>query len=159
MAEKTKFLRDLVQDHKYLKVSPTDLISNVACLMPAHHTSAAAVMSEDEKLIGIITEQDIVEKAVGVYRNVDETKVEDIMTPDPVTISIDAPLNEALKLLTQHGFRTLPVMDGKKVAGIVDIRDLYEALRIMLEEEIKFKEGLMAYAYGDTYGGGYRKAG
>ena len=158
MTNRTKPLHDLVAQYEYLKVSPRDKIRDVAVLMPEHHTSSAAVLDEQGKLIGIVTEQDIVEKAIAVRRNVDATTVEQIMTCDPVTISINSPFTEALQLMTQNGFRTLPVIDGDHVAGIVDIRDLYEALSTLLEEEIGFKNGLISYSWGEEYGAGYRKA-
>ncbi len=75
------------------------------------------------------------------------------MTLNPITISIDAPFTEALQLMTQNGFGTLPVMDGSKLVGIVDIRDLYDSLNVILEAEMNLKDGLIAYAYGDdSYG-------
>tara|TARA_B100000508_G_C11447928_1_gene272418 strand:- start:950 stop:1459 length:510 start_codon:yes stop_codon:yes gene_type:complete len=151
-------LRELVERYDYLKVSPKDKIRDVAILMPNHHTSAAVVLDWKDNLIGIVTEQDIVEKAIAVKRNVDETHIEDIMTQNPVTISIDAPFTEALQLMTQNGFRTLPVMDGIRVSGIIDIRDLYDALNHLLEDEISIKDGLIAYSWGDEYGAGFRKA-
>ncbi len=157
MAIKNQQLRQLVSQHTYLSVSPDDMIRDVACQMPANHSSAAVVLNDKKELIGIITEQDIVEKAVGVRRNVDETTVREIMTPNPVTISIDAPPTEALLLLTNNGFKTLPVMEGNTVVGIVDIRDLYKVLHHLLEEEVSFKNAILNYAYGDSYGAGYRK--
>lgn len=157
MTNKTDQLRELVSRHDYLKASPKDKIRDVAVLMPDHHTSSAAVLNAEGKLIGIVTEADIVKKAIAVRRNVDETNVEHIMTPDPITISINAPLTEALQLMTQNGFRTLPVMEGEKVAGIVDIRDLYDALNHLLEDEMSIKDGLIAYSWGENYGAGYNK--
>lgn len=157
MAVNTQQLRQLVARQKHLEVSPDDLIRKVASQMPASHSSAAVVLDKNNKLVGIITEQDIIEKAVAVSRNVDETTVKEIMTNKPVTIDIDAPLTKALKLLTTHGFRNLPVMEGDTVVGIVDIRDLYQVLNKLLEEEVSFKNAILNYAYGDSYGAGYRK--
>ncbi len=157
MAVKTQQLRQLVARQKHLAVSPNDLIRKVASQMPANHSSAAVVLDDNNKLIGIITEQDIIERAVAVRQNVDETTVKEIMTADPVTIDIDAPLTKALQLLTTHGFRALPVLEGNTVVGIVDIRDLYQVLNQILEEEMSFKNAILNYAYGDSYGAGYRK--
>ena len=46
------------------------------------------------------------------------------MTPTPVTIQLDAELEEAVKLMQEHGIRHLPVMDGDDLAGVVTDRDL-----------------------------------
>ncbi len=144
-------LRRLVSSHNYLKVSPTDMIRNVACLMPAHHTSAALVVDLGGRLAGLITERDIVEKAVGIYRNVDRTTVGEIMKRDPITIDINQTHSDAMNMMTTHGLRTLPVLEDGLPAGIVDIRDLYKLVYDMLEQEIKSKNSLLSYCYGDSY--------
>ncbi|MGH1353003.1 MAG: CBS domain-containing protein [Methyloligellaceae bacterium] len=151
-------VKELITCNNHLQVAPDDLIRSVAVKMPKSHSSAAVVVDEKTgKLVGIITEQDIVERAVGVRRNVDETTVDEIMTKDPITISVDTPLTEALELLTQHGIRTLPIMEADKVVGILDIRDLYDILNRLLKEEVAFRDGIINYAYGDGYGAGYQK--
>lgn len=50
------------------------------------------------------------------------------MTADPVTVSPDTPVLDALKILKERGFRRLPVMDGPKLAGIVTRKDLKDAM-------------------------------
>jgi CBS domain-containing protein len=57
-------------------------------------------------------------------------KVSEVMTPDPVVVSADAPVREAAGLLRKHRIGGLPVMDGKKLAGVItesDILKLMEA--------------------------------
>jgi CBS domain-containing protein len=103
--------------------------------MPEHRTGAAAVLDDKGRLVGIMTERDIVQRAVGVFRNVDETIVDKIMTRHP----------------TSKGFRHLPVMDGKKVIGILDIRDLYDAMADTLNNTIQKNEAMLSYAYGTPY--------
>lgn len=147
-------LRDHVAEHSYLRVSSNDKIRDVACKMSTYHSSAAVVVDDHGKLIGIITEQDIVEKVVGARRNVDETDVDDIMARDVITVSIRAPLNVPLQLMIKNTIRTLPIMDGKDVVGILDIRDLYQALNKIMEEEMRFKDALISYSWRDTYASG-----
>jgi len=159
MTDKTQPLRELVSRYDYLKASPKDKIRDIAVLMPEHHTSSAAIVDTQGKIIGLITEQDIVEKAIAVRRNVDNTTADQIMTLNPTTISINAPFTEALQLMTQNGFRTLPVVDGDVLVGIVDIRDLYDALNTLLEEEMSIKDGLISYSWGEEYGAGRNKIG
>ena len=54
--------------------------------------------------------------------------VRDWMTPDPITVTPDTPVLDALRLLKDKGFRRLPVMDGAQLAGIVTRKDLKDAM-------------------------------
>jgi CBS domain-containing protein len=148
---RTLSLRDIIDRRPLLTAKPTDLIRSIACKMPSHKTGAAAVIDESGKLIGILTERDIVQKAVGVFRNVDETTVEVIMSHHPVTISVKSSISYALSVMTSKGFRHLPVMDGASVIGILDIRDLYDAMEDALSQQIKRNEEMLSFAYGAPY--------
>jgi len=158
MARQSDFcLRDIVNRRPLLIARPNNLIREVACKMPAHKTGAAAVLDANDRLIGILTERDIVQKSVAVFRNVDETTVEKIMTPHPVTIDIKSSMSLALSMMTSKGFRHLPVMDGKEVIGILDIRDLYDEMADALANRIKQNEDLLIYAFGEPYGASYSR--
>ena len=49
------------------------------------------------------------------------------MTPDPRLVSPDMPAEDALRIMLQHGFRHLPVVEGKEVLGVIRLRDLLAA--------------------------------
>ncbi len=152
-------LQDIIEKRPLLVAKPTDLIRSIACLMPAHKTGAAAVIDEGGKLIGILTERDIVQKAVGVFRNVDETTVEAIMSRNPVTIPVEGSVSLALSIMASKGFRHLPVMSGNKVLGILDIRDLYDVMADNLSATIKKNEEMLAFAYGSPYSASFSENG
>ena len=76
-------LRDIVDKRPLLTAKPDELVRNVACRMPIDKTGAVTVVDEKGTFIGILTERDIVQKAVGVFRNVDETTVDKTMTRHP----------------------------------------------------------------------------
>jgi len=152
MTKKTTPLRDLLNGKDAHQAAPGDTIRSVAIEMPRTHSSAAVVLDSKGKLIGILTEKDIVERAIGARRNVDKTTVEEIMTRDPVTISVKQPISKALLLMTQKGVRTLPVMDGQKFIGIIDIRDLYAGMNKLLEDQLRTDKSMIAYAFGEDYG-------
>jgi len=144
-------LRSIIDKRHLLCVKPKDIIRKAACQMTEHKTGAAVVFDEYWKLVGILTERDIVEKTVGVSRNVDETTVEEIMSPNPITIPVESSVDLALSIMTCNGFRHLPVMCGRRVEGIIDIRDLYDVMEDILSSKIKQNEELLAFAYGSSY--------
>ena len=83
-----------------------------------------------ERPVGIITEKDVM-KSVADNMNPDETKVEDIMTKDPVTTRITADPQTVIDIMLGNGFRHMPVVDeNENLIGIVSLRDLIRTKRI-----------------------------
>ncbi|GJL59952.1 MAG: hypothetical protein NPIRA03_28090 [Nitrospirales bacterium] len=74
--------------------------------------------------VGIITDTAIVHKAVGLKKNLDETKVESLMTSPLPTIQLAQTSHDALDLMGDLGVRHLIVCDGPKIVGLVSARDL-----------------------------------
>jgi citrate synthase len=109
-------------------VRPTDVIGAAATAMRERGVGSALV-TEDGKLVGIITERDMVRSTAGAAQP-GTAKVSAWMTPDPVTVDAGISADEALDLLSQKGFRHLPVVEDGKLAGIVSLRDLVTGVRI-----------------------------
>ncbi len=74
--------------------------------------------------VGIITDTAIVHKAVGLKKNLDETKVENLMTSPLPTIQLAQTSHDALDLMGDLGVRHLVVCDGPKIVGLISARDL-----------------------------------
>ncbi len=77
-------------------------------------------------------ETDLEGRALGAV--VDHTLVDASMTPDPITITPDAPLPRAIELLLEHKISGLPVVEGDRLVGIVTVTDLLRALARLLEQ-------------------------
>ena len=89
----------------------------------------AAVVSERDRLVGIVTERDILRAvATGAIGG----SVADAMTHGPDTIGPDESAGQAAALMIHGGFRHLPVVDGGDVVGMVSIRDL---VRVSVDDE------------------------
>jgi CBS domain-containing protein len=84
---------------------------------------SSVIIEEDRKVAGIITERDIVHAFV---KNLDPaTKVEDVMTKNPITIPVTETDKNLKKIMIKHNFRHLPVVDAQKnIIGIISLRDL-----------------------------------
>jgi CBS domain-containing protein len=83
----------------------------------------SAVIVEAGRLVGIITERDIL-RAVARALVPWSTPVSECMTPEPQTVSPQTSAEEALSMMLSHRFRHLPVIGDKGVMGIVSLRDL-----------------------------------
>jgi CBS domain-containing protein len=85
-------------------------------------------VTKDDKPIGVITERDILRRVVAKDLNIDEKKVEDIMTKNPVTIEADSSILEATRLMSENNFRRLLVVKKSKLVGIVTAKDVIEVM-------------------------------
>lgn len=100
------------------------------------HGVGALLVMEGDKLIGIISERDIIRKLIGNKSDPHTTPVADIMTRDPLTVSPTMTVQEAMKLVTEKRFRHLPVVENGKLLGIISIGDLTRWVMLQQEYEI-----------------------
>jgi CBS domain-containing protein len=115
-----------IMSTKLISVEPGATVAEAATVMGERHVGSALVM-EGGQLVGIFTERDIV-RALSQHFDAPGHPVSTWMTRNPVTISPQAAIQEALDLMLSRGFRHLPVEDGGRVIGIISIRDLSEAI-------------------------------
>ncbi len=105
-----------------LSVEPSTTIQKTAALMSESRFSSILVMI-DEGLVGIVTDRDIRSRAVAKGLSLDEP-VTEIMTPDPLTLLPSCSVFDATLFMTQRGIHHIPIMEDKKVTGIITASDL-----------------------------------
>ncbi len=108
----------------------------------------ALVVAEGEKVIGIFTERDILNRIVAAQRPPAETKVRDVMTAPVACCSRDTPLSECRSVMKKKRIRHLPVVDGGSLVGIISIGDILEDEHAEQNETIHY---LHEYLYGDHW--------
>jgi CBS domain-containing protein len=82
------------------------------------------ICGEDDRLKGMLTDRDIVVEAIAQGRSPAETKAGELGDGKPVTIGADDSVEEALRTMTEHKVRRLPVIDGHDLIGIVSQADV-----------------------------------
>jgi CBS domain-containing protein len=107
---------------KVVAVPPRTSIAKAAALMRARRVGAVLVV-ENDLLAGIVTEHDIVSRVIAAGRDAAAVRVEDVMTPGPLTIGPGSTLGHALVVMHQRGIRHLPVVHDGRPVGIVCARD------------------------------------
>jgi CBS domain-containing protein len=105
-----------------LTVAPEDTIGETAEKMVDLGVSSA-VVSDYGRLIGIVTERDLT-RAVAGRIHTSEARVREWMTPDPVTLTRDAPAEEAARIMLEQRFRHIPIVEDEHTIGIISIRDV-----------------------------------
>jgi CBS domain-containing protein len=111
-----------VMSETLFTVIPSTTVGEAVALMAQHRVGSMLVM-EGARLDGIFTERDTV-RAISQSHDAPSHSVSSWMTPEPVTVSPDVLVEDALKTMLDSGFRHLPVVEGGEVIGIVSIRDL-----------------------------------
>ncbi|MBI3793408.1 MAG: CBS domain-containing protein [Nitrospinae bacterium] len=104
---------------KMSTISGTDKIANAAKRMLQENASSLLVLEADGKLVGIVTEQDIVYRAVAKDVDLNKMDVTHIMTPNPVKIAADESIFEAKKLMLDNKVNHLIVVNDGKPVGIL----------------------------------------
>ena len=94
-----------------------------AIQMMADKNVGALLVTEKEKLIGLISERDYTRKVALKGKSSKELRVREIVSP-AVSVTPKHTIEDCMKLMTEHRVRHLPVLDGNKIAGVVSIGDL-----------------------------------
>ncbi len=101
-------------------LSPGATVKQAAALLTRQQISGAPVVDARGRIVGIVSEADIVAKR--------GARVKDIMSKVVCSIAEDAPVEEIAGLMTQHKISRVPVLRGKKLIGIVSRADLVAAI-------------------------------
>jgi CBS domain-containing protein len=119
MADK---IRDLMAESP-AKIEPSDSVEDAAKKMRENDVGALLVV-EDDELKGIVTDRDIVIKAVAEGDKPGKAKVEDVCTADTTSVEPDTSVDDAIKKMREADVRRLPVVEDGKPVGIVSLGDL-----------------------------------
>ena len=120
-----KLLRDVTVRH-LLTIDAQATLRRAAKVMTDRGVGCAVVI-ENEKVAGIVTERDIL-RAVAADKIMDDAKVDEVMTREVISGSPGWDLVKAVKTMTEGGFRHLLVMEMDDPVGIVSLRDLMDSM-------------------------------
>jgi len=115
--------RNLRLDQETYRADAGQTVLDVAKAMVARNIGAVPVL-RDGVLVGIFSERDLMKRVVVEGRQADSTQVGEVMTSDPLVVSPEETPENCMLLMRRHGFRHLPICDGKQLRGLVSLRDL-----------------------------------
>jgi CBS domain-containing protein len=99
-------------------------IWEAANIMREHNIGDVVVTDENSKVLGIVTDRDIVIRAIAQGKDPSTTRVEEVTSKDLITVSPSDDIDNAVKLMREKSIRRLPVMDGDRPVGFISIGDL-----------------------------------
>jgi len=118
-----KTARDVMTGHAEC-IGENDTVLDAAKRLAELDVGAMPICGEDNRLKGMLTDRDIVVKVVAQGKDPSSTKAGELGEGKPVTIGADDSIDEALRTMSQHKVRRLPVIDGHDLIGIVSQADL-----------------------------------
>ena len=129
---------DILQkkEENIFSVSPKTTVFEAIHLMAANKIGALLVM-EKEQIVGIFSERDYMNNIILEGRTSKETQIKDVMTPKVTFITPDASIEEGLAVMTEKGCRHLPVLDNRKLIGVVSMGDLVK--RVIEDQKIQIQ--------------------
>ena len=117
-------IRNVIAKQKILTATAEITVVDAARLMKKKSVGAVMVVKDNGRLAGIFTERDAVFRVLAEGRDPKTTRLSDVMTPEPQTITPEKPFGHALLMMYESGFRHVPVVENGKPVGMVSARDV-----------------------------------
>lgn len=119
-------------------------VNEVVSVMANNNVGALPVLDKDDRLRGIFSERDLMIRCVSKKLDIDNTKIEDVMTKGVIVMEAHDTYEDCLNIMKQESIRHMPVRDGEKLIGMISMRDL---MQIDVDEKKQEIENLNSYIY------------
>lgn len=119
---KTSYKIGDIMTEEPVTISPKTTIQECARIMEEKHVGSLII--KEDRLLGIITEQDIVRKAIALGIEPKTTPVREIMEKNLFMVGPEADIYDALVLMNEKNIRHLPVVSNKRMVGFLTIKDI-----------------------------------
>ena len=100
----------------------------------------AVLVMDDGQLVGIVSQGDCAIKVLLPHRDPKVTRVSEIMTPNPLTVTLSNSLEECMAIMAHKHIRHLPVVEQAKVVGVISVGDIVKHVIETQGNQIKFLE-------------------
>ncbi|MCT4611263.1 MAG: CBS domain-containing protein [Pelagimonas sp.] len=127
----------LLEGRSLISVSPDATVEDACLLFDSNRIGALAVVGQGQ-LLGILCERDVIRRCLAQRLPASQTKVANVMTPNPVSVHLADGLAKAQSIMDEGGFRHLPVVEDDNLAvGMISVRDIPTDYKVMAE---RFRE-------------------
>ncbi len=138
-----KALRDVMREGFIFAMQQNDTIAEAASIMEANNVGIVAVL-EGERLVGVLSERDVVRRVVNRGLDPLRTAAGEVMTRNLVVATPDEDYETAMRKMDIANIRHLPIVDGDRMVSMLSIRDLMRVDMARMTEEIRY---LQEYLY------------
>jgi CBS domain-containing protein len=137
-----RLLSDVICRKSPLTLRASASVADGCRLMREHRIGAVLVTDGESNLIGIFTGRDAVNRVLAAGKEGNHTKLAEVMTSNPITMSPNKTAIDALRLMWDGGFRHIPVVENRKLLGVISRGDFKADESERLEEERELWEHL-----------------
>ena len=120
------------KDRQIWTISKDLNVMQALILMSEKNIGAIIIIDNNDFPIGIFSERDYARKVILKGKNSKDTLLDEVMTKELVTVTRDFKVDQCMGLMIEHRIRHLPILENKKVVGIISIGDV---LKIMIKEQ------------------------
>lgn len=105
-------------------LNPDSSVSECARLMDEQHVGSVPVCDQNQNVVGLVTDRDILLRAVATNKDINNTKLSEIMTTKVCCCDANNDIEQVTKLMSENQVRRIPVIDKNKIVGILTLTDL-----------------------------------
>ena len=127
-----------IKGREVITTKPDSPLSEAIKKLVNNEIGALPVCDLEGKLVGILSERDILKWIHRHHQDIDKARVRDVMTGDVIIGVPEDNLDEILKTMTEKGIRHLPVMAGTIVVGMLSIRDVIEERLTECDSQVRY---------------------
>ena len=122
----------LNKNRKIWTISKDQSVRRALIIMSEKNISSIIIVDNNDFPIGIFSERDYARKIILKGKSSKDTLLDEVMTKELITITRDYKVDQCMEIMNEKRIRHLPVLENKKIVGIISIRDV---LKIMIEEQ------------------------
>jgi len=123
-------------------ISKDQSVRQALILMSEKNIGAIIIVDNNDFPIGIFSERDYARKIILKGKSSKDTLLDEAMTKELITVTRDYKIDKCMEIMNEKKIRHLPVLENKKIVGIISIRDV---LKIMIEEQKELIDHLQKF--------------
>ena len=132
----------LNKNRKIWTISKDQNVRQALILMSENNIGAIIIVDNNDFPIGIFSERDYARKIVLKGKSSKDTLLDEVMTKELITVTKNYKIDQCMKIMDEKRIRHLPVLENKKIVGIISIRDV---LKIMMKEQKELIDHLQKF--------------
>ena len=123
-------------------ISKDQSVMQALILMSEKNIGAIIIVDNSDFPIGIFSERDYARKIILKGKNSKDTLLEEVMTKELISVTRDYKIDQCMEIMNEKKIRHLPVLENKKIVGIISIGDV---LKIMIKEQKELIDHLQKF--------------
>ena len=123
-------------------ISKDQSVRQALILMSEKNIGAIIIVDNNDLPIGIFSERDYARKIILKGKSSKDTLLDEVMTKELITVTRDYKIDQCMEIMTEKRIRHLPVLENKKIVGIISIGDV---LKIMIKEQKELIDHLQKF--------------